>query len=57
MTQRERKRHSLEALNAEPDAAPEKLLANVRGAVRGFVRDAEQFDDITMLCIEYNGNI
>ena len=23
------------------------------GAVDGFVRDAEQFDDLTMMCIEY----
>ncbi len=45
----------LDALNAEPDAKPEQLLRNVRGAVSGFVKDAEQFDDLTMLCIEYNG--
>ena len=43
------------ALNAEADAKPEKLLSNVREAVRGFVQDAEQFDDLTMLCIEYHG--
>lgn len=45
----------LDALNAEPDAKPEQLLRNVRSAVSGFVKDAEQFDDLTMLCIEYNG--
>ena len=45
----------LEALNSEPDAAPEKLLGNVRAAVDGFVGDAEPFDDLTMLCLEYKG--
>ena len=45
----------LEALNEEKDASPEKLLKNVRAAVDGFVREAEQFDDLTMLCLEYRG--
>ena len=27
----------------------------MRGAVDAFVRDAEQFDDLTMLCLEYKG--
>ena len=45
----------LDALNADPDAAPMDLLKNVRKAVDAFVRDAEQFDDLTMLCLEYKG--
>ena len=45
----------LQALNAEQDASPKRLLENVRAAVDGFVRDAEQFDDLTMLCLEYLG--
>ncbi len=45
----------LEALNAEPDASPEQTLINVRKAVDEFVGDAEQFDDLTMLCLEYRG--
>ena len=45
----------IEALNRQPDAAPEQLLQNVREAVDGFVRNAEQFDDLTMLCVEYKG--
>ncbi|MBR4626950.1 MAG: serine/threonine-protein phosphatase [Ruminococcus sp.] len=44
------------ALNKEPDAKPEVLLENVRKAVSGFVKDAEQFDDLTMLCIEYTNH-
>ena len=47
--------HMLEALNEEPDAAPRQLLQNVHRAVDGFVKDAEQFDDLTMLCMEYKG--
>ena len=46
----------LDALNVNPDADPETLLKNVRGAVDGFVKEAEQFDDLTMLCLEYHGN-
>ena len=45
----------LEALNAEPKAGPAQLLKNVRAAVDGFVREAPQFDDLTMLCLEYTG--
>ena len=47
----------LNALNKEPDAEPEKLLANVKESVDKFVADAEQFDDMTMLCLEYNGPV
>ena len=45
----------LAALNEDAAAAPEQLLHHVRSAVDGFVKDAEQFDDLTMLCLEYRG--
>ena len=45
----------LAALNIESGAPPKRLLENVRLAVDGFVNDAEQFDDITMLCLEFKG--
>ena len=45
----------VDALNTEPEASPEVILKNVRSAVDGFVKEAEQFDDLTMLCIEYRG--
>ena len=45
----------LSALNAEPEADPSRILRNVRAAVDGFVKDAEHFDDLTMLCLEYHG--
>ena len=47
----------LEALNREPDAGPEQLLKNVRRAVDQFVGNDEQFDDLTMMCIEYKGPV
>ena len=31
------------------------ICYNVRRAVDTFVKDAEQFDDLTMLCLEYKG--
>ena len=45
----------VEALNADCDAQPRQLLSNVREAVREFVKDAGQFDDLTMLCLDYKG--
>lgn len=46
----------LDALNDEPTAKPEQVLKNVRSAVDAFVKDAEQFDDLTMLGMEYFGS-
>lgn len=43
------------ALNQEADADPKRILHNVRRAVDDFVKDAEQFDDMTMLCLTYLG--
>ena len=45
----------LNTLNEDPDADPKELLKNVRTAVDRFVNGAEQFDDLTMLCMEYKG--
>ena len=45
----------IEALNSDPDAEPQDVLKNVRTAVDAFVNDADQFDDLTMLCLEYKG--
>ena len=46
----------VDALNSDRDAAPENILKNVRQAVDLFVEEAEQFDDLTMLCLEYRGD-
>ena len=45
----------LDALNSDKCAQVEEMLRNVRKAVREFSSGAEQFDDITMLAVEYNG--
>ena len=45
----------LAALNEEPDKRPNVILKDVRTAVDDFVGSAEQFDDLTMLCMEYHG--
>ena len=46
----------VDALNERPQDAPYEILKTVRRAVDDFVQDAEQFDDLTMLCMEYNGS-
>ena len=45
----------LEALNKDPDADPKLLHNNVKEAIALFMGDAQQFDDITMLCFQYKG--
>ncbi|MCR5676279.1 MAG: PP2C family protein-serine/threonine phosphatase [Lachnospiraceae bacterium] len=45
----------LDALNKNPDAAPEESLSAVRAAIDDFVGEAPQFDDITMLGFRYLG--
>ncbi len=43
----------LDALNEDPQASPKQTLMQVRRALDDFVKDAERFDDVTMLCLEY----
>ena len=45
----------LDALNEVTEDSPENILKSVRHSVDGFVKEAEQFDDLTMLCLEYKG--
>lgn len=42
-----------EALNAHASESPQQICAAVRADIDAFVKDAPQFDDITMLCLEY----
>ena len=46
----------IDALNEDPDASPDQILLNVRKKVDEFASGAEQFDDLTMMCMKYNGN-
>ncbi len=43
------------ALNSCTDKSPKEILQTVKSAVDDFVGDAEPFDDLTMLCVEYKG--
>ena len=47
----------LESLNKEPDAEPDEILANVMGDINRFMDGEDQFDDITMMCLKYNGPV
>ncbi len=43
------------ALNRTADKSPEEILRFIRADVDVFVDGAKQFDDLTMLCLEYRG--
>ena len=45
----------IDALNTTVKADPKETLRIVRDSVDKFVDVAEQFDDLTMLCLEYKG--
>jgi len=45
----------MEALRTAENESPEKILAAVDASVRKYVGNAPQFDDVTMLCVEYKG--
>ena len=46
---------TLRALNGNVDAQPSELLRNVSNAMKVFTEDTEQFDDTTMLVLDYKG--
>ena len=45
----------LDALNRNPDAGPKETIEEVMNAILSFRGNADQFDDITMLCLKYHG--
>ena len=45
----------LNALNGHPEANPEDMLKIMKNEIDRFVGSAPQFDDITMLAMQYNG--
>ena len=48
---------ALDALNAVPKSASQKeVLESVRAAVDAFVKEAPQFDDLTMVGLKYYGS-
>ena len=45
-----------EALNKVREKAPEEILSFMKKSIGDFVGEAPQFDDFTMLCLEFNGD-
>jgi len=45
----------LDALNGSKADDPKSLILSVTDSINAFVGEADQFDDITMMCIEYHG--
>ncbi len=45
----------LEGLNEDTELDPDHTIDHMRGKVDEFVNSAVQFDDMTMMCIRYNG--
>ena len=43
------------ALNVYKEDSPQGIIEGMQSSVKDFVGDAPQFDDLTMLCIEYKG--
>ena len=43
------------ALNKAREESPEGIIGSIRTSVDDFIQGAEQFDDMTMLCLEYRG--
>ena len=42
----------LDALNRYKDKSPQEILEGVHNSVNAFVKEAPQFDDLTVLCVE-----
>lgn len=47
-------RRMVDALNEHGTETPESIIRGVRHDIDAFVKDAPQFDDITMLCLRFN---
>ena len=45
----------VDALNEDPDRNPKEIIEGVKKSISGFVGEAAQFDDLTMLCLKFKG--
>ncbi len=48
---------ALKSLNKNPLASPKQLLGQIQESVDDFVKEAGQFDDLTMIAFEYKGTV
>ncbi len=46
----------IDTLNSVNDQGPEEIIGTVYDSLYNFMGESEQFDDITMLCLEYLGD-
>lgn len=46
---------TLDVINRSADSGPEIIIKEMRRAVADYAKGTEPFDDLTMLCIEYQG--
>ena len=46
----------VQALNKNPDTIPQEILTEVKYTLEEYSEGADQFDDLTMLCIQYLGS-
>ena len=44
-----------QSINIHKDKTPEEILKSIKADIDTFVGEADQFDDITMLCLYYKG--
>ena len=42
-----------QSINVHKDKTPEEILKSIKADIDQFVGEADQFDDITMLCLQY----
>ena len=45
----------VDVMNEDTSATPEQMITHIWNSVGEFVYGAEQFDDLTMLALEYKG--
>jgi serine phosphatase RsbU (regulator of sigma subunit) len=46
----------LEVLNQSKDLSSQQIVENMKAAVNVFIQNTEPFDDLTMMCVCYNGS-
>ena len=45
----------VESLNKCKDESPSDIISSVHSSIDEFVGEADQFDDLTMMCFKYKG--
>lgn len=48
-------KRTIDIMDSDVNASPKELLQNIQNGVHAFVQEAVQYDDLTMLAMEYKG--